>query len=388
MHARSETAWIGTGHVWRSRTFAEDGTWILNYSEWVGDKQDIMFATSPDLLEWTKVDDGLRFAQDKRWYKEKGRWDCIDVVSGDDGYLYGYFTATPDPAKVKYQHCGFGFARSRDGIRWEALPPVPGDMNGEFGGIQKIGDKYYITMSEGRVGVGGSPHGPFWAQKKNHNIYGGNIYFPRFFHSAPDGPLMNHFYKDGPVYAAPLKSIDIDSEGIMRLVWWPGNEKLKVVEVPVKKRLASGPIQWLEDQLDVNQTTVIEGTVKLPEPDETVVAVRGIVVDQGNGTAECILFESKRTQAGEVRYDVMPMKTILRQTANRDLEFGRQQKFRIVLNRDMTEVYVNDYLTVLARIRNTGHIGLLTEDDTNALEDLRIWRSANEGERPKPAIAF
>jgi hypothetical protein len=118
------TVWMGTGHLWKSPFFATDSTWISNYSEWHRDqdKQDIMFATSKNLTDWQKVDETLRFTQDTRWYKEKGRWDCIDVMEGDDGFLYGYYTADPDSAKVDYEYCGFGFARSRDGVSWEALP--------------------------------------------------------------------------------------------------------------------------------------------------------------------------------------------------------------------------------------------------------------------------
>ncbi|MEI6785349.1 MAG: LamG-like jellyroll fold domain-containing protein, partial [Verrucomicrobiota bacterium] len=377
---RPRTAWIGTGHVWKAPTFEQTGLWILNYSEWVGDKQDIMFATSPDLVRWTKVEEGLRFVQDTRWYKEKGRWDCIDAVQGDDGWLYGYFTADPDPAKVNYPHCGFGFARSKDGLRWEAQPPVRGDMNGEFGGVQKIGDRYYITLSEGRIGVGDSPKGPFVGQKKNHNVFGGSIYFPRFFHTAPGGPLMNHFYTAGPIYAGPLKAIDIDHEGILRLVWWPGNEKLKAAVTPGKVRAPQGPVRWLEDTIDVNQTTVIEGTVRVPGPGQPGPALRGLLINQGNDTAECVSFEQTQTLFGEVQLDAQPMKLTPRQSANRDLDFGRDQKFRILLHRDMMEVYVNDYLTILVRVRNTGRLGLLAGDDPNSIRDIRIWRSANEGE--------
>ena len=379
---RPQTTWIGTGHVWKSPAFDTDGQWILNYSEWVGDKQDIMFATSPDLLHWTKADESRRFVQDTRWYKEKGRWDCIDAVPGDDGWLYGYFTADPDPDKVNYPHCGFGFARSKDGLHWEAQPPVPGSMHGEFGGIQKIGDRYYITMSEGRVGVGPSPQGPFVGQTKNHNVFGGSIYFPRFFHTAPQGPLMNHFYTGGPVYAAPLKAIEIDREGILRLVWWPGNEKLKAARIPVTLDAPQGPIQWLEDPIDVNQTTVIEGTVRLPDPGQPGSALRGLVINQGNDTAECVCFEQTRTLFGEVQLDCRPLELTTRQTASRDVDFGREQRFRILLNRDMLEVYVNDYLTILARVNNTGRFGLLGGEDPRGIESTHFWRSANESDRP------
>ena len=409
---RPGTQWIGTGHIWKSPAFAQDGRWILNYSEWFGKRQDIMFATSPDLLHWTKVEESLRFVQDARWYKQDGRLDCIDVVEGEDGWLYGYFTADPDPAKVNYRHCGFGFARSKDGLRWEALPPVPGDMNGEFGGIQQIGNRYYITLYGGNIGVGDSPKGPFVGQKKNHTILGGQTYFPRFFHTAPGGLLMNHFYNARKeIYAAPLKAVKIDEEGILRLVWWPGNEKLKAAGIPVRMRPAHGPVQWIEDTIDVNQTTVIEGTVQVPAaglpgaalsfpeppwdfvngvrlapPGQPAPLPRGLLLNQGNDTAQCISFEQAQTLLGDVQLDSQPVKWTLRQSVNRDMDFGREQKFRIVLNRDMMEVYVNDSVTLLARVKNTGHIGVLTGDDPNSIRDLRIWRSANESEAPKSPI--
>jgi hypothetical protein len=380
---RPQTTWVGTGHVWKSPDFATNGQWVLNYSECMTDnKQDIMFATSPDLLHWTKVDESLRFVQDTRWYKARGRWDCIDAIPGDDGWLYGYFTADPEPAKVNYPHCGFGFARSKDGLRWEAQPPVPGNMTGEFGGIQKIGDKYYITVSEGRVAVAASPKGPFVGQLKNHNVFGGDIYFPRFFHTAPDGPLVNHFYTAGPIYAAPLKAINIDGEGILRLVWWPGNEKLKAAKLPATRCARQGVIQWLDASLDVNQTLVIEGTAHLPEAAPAAGALLGLLIDQGAAAAEGVSFERTRTLFGDVQLDAQPMSLSVRQTAQRDLDFGTRQRFRVLLNRDLMEVYVNDYLTLLARVKNTGRLGLLTGTAPGGIDDIRIWRSANASERP------
>ena len=373
---RPQTAWIGTGHVWKSPAFANDGQWILNYSECMGDnKQDIMFATSPDLLHWTKVAESLRFVQDTRWYQAAGRWDCIDAIAGDDGWLYGYFTADPDPAKVSYAHCGFGFARSSDGRSWEALPPVPGNMTGEFGGIQKIDGKYYITVSEGRVGVATSPMGPFIGQPKNSNVFGGDIYFPRFFHTAPDGPLMNHFYTGGPIYAAPLKAVNIDAEGILRLVWWPGNDKLKAAQLPVTLQAPQGAIQWLDTSFDVNQTLVIEGTANLPATGPAAGELFGLLLDQGNGTAQCVSLERTLTRFGEVSLNAQPLALSARQTANRDLDLGTRQHFRILLNRDMMEVYVNDYLTILARVKNTGRFGLLTGTAPGGIENLQVWRS-------------
>jgi hypothetical protein len=377
---RAGTTWIGTGHVWRSPDFRQNHTWILNFSEWVGDRQDIMFATSPDLLHWTKVEEKYRFVQDTRWYRQQGRWDCIDVVSADDDWLYGYFTADPDPEKVGDSRCGFGCARSRDGICWEALPPPRGDMNGEFGGIQRIGDRYFITMSEGRVGVGTSPEGPFLGQRRNPNMFGGDIYFPRFFHTAPDSPLVNHFYTNGLVYAAPLKAVDVDEEGVLRLMWWRGNEKLKAAEIPTRFNTSRGQVHWIDRPLDVNQTIVLEGSVHLPKtiPDDQV--VRGLLIDQGNGRAECVSFGSKHTALGEIALLTRPIVMNARQAADRGIDFGSHQRFRAVLNRDMLEVYVNDYLTITARVRNTGRLGLLVGEDPKGIDQIHIWRSASPNE--------
>jgi hypothetical protein len=50
----------------------------------------------------------------------------------------------------------------------------------------------------------------------------------------------------------------------------------------------------------------------------------------------------------------------------------------------MMEVYVNDFLTILARVRNTGRLGLLTGTAPGGIEDIRIWRSANANDTGKP----
>jgi hypothetical protein len=195
---------------------------------------------------------------------------------------------------------------------------------------------------------------------------------------------MNHFYTGGPIYAAPLKAINIDGEGILRLVWWPGNDKLKVAKVSATLHAGQGAIQWLDATLDVNQTLVIEGTAHLPEATPAAGSLLGLLIDQGNEAAECVAFERTRTLFGDVQLDAQAMSLSIRQTANRDLDLGTRQRFRVLLNRDMMEVYVNDFLTILARVRNTGRLGLLTGTAPGGIEDIRIWRSANANDTGKP----
>jgi len=376
---RAGVEWMGTGHIWKAPDFDKTRRWVMNYSEWFGDKQDIMFVTSTDLLHWTKVDEKLRFVQDVRWYKEKGRWDCIDAIRRADGSLYGYFTADPDAAKVKYRPCGFGFAESKDGITWTALPPVEGDIGGEFGGIQKIGEKYFILISEGRVAVGDKPEGPFLAQKKNPNAFGQgcDIYFPRFFHTAPGGPLVNHFYTGGTVFAAPLKDVEIDREGILRLKWWKNNDKLKAK--PVEARLVAAgkgyasSLRMLDTKLDLSRTHVIEGTAGEVPLQAAGGGKHGIFFDQGNGQGRCLLLARDAVQFGEIKADGSGFK--VRQTSSRDMDFGAVLKFRLVIRGDMMELYVNDYLMNLKRVSCNGQIGFMGADDAGAFKNIMVWQS-------------
>jgi len=376
---RAGVTWMGTGHIWKAPDFDKTHRWVMNYSEWFGDKQDIMFVTSTDLLNWTKVDEKHRFVQDARWYKAKGRWDCIDAIQRPDGSLYGYFTADPDGAKVKYRPCGFGFAESKDGIAWTALPPVEGDISGEFGGIQKIGQKYYILISEGRVAVGDKPEGPFNTQKKNPNVFGAgcDIYFPRFFHTAPGGPLVNHFCTGGTVFAAPLKDVEIDSEGILRLKWWKNNDKLKAK--PLETKLVAGgkeyasSLRMLDTKLDLSQTHVIEGTVGQVPPQAAGGGKPGIYFDLGNGQGCCLRLARDTVQFGDIKADGSNFKVL--QTSRRDMDPGPVLKFRLVMKGDMMELYVNDYLMNLKRMNCNGQIGLIVADNAAAFKNIKIWQS-------------
>ncbi|MEI7901679.1 MAG: hypothetical protein WCK89_15610 [bacterium] len=376
--------WMGTGHIWKAPDFAKSHTWVINYSEHIGDKQDIRFVTSTNLLNWTKVDDKHHFVQDVRWYQEKGRWDCIDTLQRPDGSLYGYFTADPNPAKVNYKPCGFGFAESKDGLTWTALPPVEGDMGGEFGGIQQIGNKYFILISEGRVAIGDKPEGPFRAQKKNANAFGNgcDIYFPRFFHNAPGGPLVNHFYNNGfqesdAVYAAPLKAIDVDREGILRLTWWPNNDALKAK--PVETRLVAAGTEYassfrmLDKKLDLRRTHVIEGTLeKVPLTAEGD-GSPGIYFDLGNGQGRCLLLAREAVQFGEMKADGSGFKVL--QTSTRDMDSGAVLKFRVVIRGDMMELYVNDYLMNLKRMKCNGQIGFIGAVNEAGFKNVKVWES-------------
>ena len=366
---RAGTTWMGTGHIIEAPDFISQPSWIMNYSEWFGDKQDIMFATSTDLIHWTKVADSYRFIQDGRWYQPKGRWDCIDCVKKDDGSYYGYFTADPIAGKSDVPVCGFGFAESKDGLHWIALPPVPGNISGEFGGIQKIGNKYFITVSEGRIAVSEKPEGPFLAQKKNSNMFGKgcDIYFPRFFHNPPvnetnggNGVLVNHFYTGSDhVYSSPLKAVEIDGEGILRLKWWEKNNLLKDQKLTLSRERnenPSGPVTFFKENFDTNQVGVVETDFNI-DPEYNVKSLDGFYFDTGKDSGYFIIFNQKQTLFGTMNLDGSDLKTTVK--IDRDLIFPANSKARLVFKKDMVEAYLNDYLVMLKRITWSGKLGII-----------------------------
>jgi len=280
---------------------------------------------------------------------------------------------------------GHELATSEDGVHWKEqgvmIKPRAGVTWMGTGHIWKSPDfakthQWVMNYSEW---FGDKPQGPFLGQKKNHNVFGKgcNIYFPRFFHNAPGGPLVNHFYTGGTVFAAPLKAIEIDREGVLRLKWWKNNNRLKAK--PVKTRLVAAGAAYpssprmLDKKLDLSRTNVIEGTVgELPlrAPDG---GKYGIFFDHGNGQGQCLLLARDAVQFGEIKADGGNLK--IQQTSSRDMEFGPTVTFRLVIKLDMMELYINDYLMNLKRVKCNGQVGFMGADDEGAFKNIKVWQS-------------
>ena len=382
---------MGSGHIWKSPNFARDRTWIMNYSEFFGEGedywshvphfcgQDILFLTSTDLLHWTKVDDAFRFGVDGRWYKEKGRWDSMDVLPRPDGSLYAYFTAEPVPEKLNYKACyAVGFAQSADGLKWEALAPLPGETHGELGGIEKIESRYYMTVGAGEIFVADKPEGPFLRQKKNPNLLADSAaYYSRFFHTAPGGPLVHSFYMQGVSYSAPFKAVDIDAEGILRLTWWKGNDKLKEREVSASfaaESTGSPFVRFLQPTLNLNAAWVVEASLTLPEDNTPT----GFYLDSGDGAGQVVLFTRQGTTFGSVALDGSGRTDGALLT--RDLDWGPEVKVRLLMKKDIIEIYVNEYLMNSKRMKCNGRIGVVGRADPAAARDIKVWTEKPRGE--------
>ncbi len=361
---RKDTTWMGTGSTWKSPRYDKDGKFFMNFSEWRGPRQTIFFAESTDLLHWRRLGDECEFQQDTRWYQPKGRWDCIYTIPRPGGGLFGYWTATPKPETGGR----FGFGRTLDGVKWEALKPpeTPGVGGGEAGAVEKIGEKYYMMFGHHPIMetlIADRPQGPFHPAKKNRLLLSGHTYFSRFF-PAPDGVLVNHhaIARSGPVHFGSLKSTVLDDEGTLRLGWWKGNEKMKgqAVDVKVLPAAPSGnmPMAMIKDPLNTDKGVILEGMLALPKTEGSLRS--GLYVECAKDSGSAILVASDGTvELGPVNVDGTGFKAEKR--VDREMSFGKPAAFRLLLKGSLLEFYLDDILIECFSLPGdaTGRVGFI-----------------------------
>jgi len=383
--------WLGTGSTWRSPAFERDGRYLLNFSEWRGDRQTIFFAESRDLREWKRLGPEFEFVQDPRWYEPAGRWDCIYTIAREGGGLYGYWTANP------IGFVGFGFGESDDGAHWRALPPPriawgdrPPMGNCEVGAVEKIGGLYRLMLGSWNYDgynagmwsfVAERPDGPFRPAARNYCLLAtrgrADTYFARFF-PTPDGVLVNHHSvaRDGRVWFAPLKAAVVDTEGTLRLAWWPGNERLKRRRVPL--RLPRGqtgdraPL-WLTGTLPADEGIVIEGLVGVPE--DAAEEGMGLRIPSVEGGSMDVRVRAR----GVTEFGPSPAAAaafVPEQRVDREMRVGPEARFRLLIKGPLMEFYLEDVLIGCFSLPSeaSGRLALLPDAGGRVARDVRAWR--------------
>ena len=208
---------------------------------------------------------------------------------------------------------------------------------------------------------------------------GCDIYFPRFFHNPPidktlknNGVLVNHFYtgKD-TIFSAPLKAVDIDKEGILRLKWWEQNNLLKDKRFNLsldKNSSSSETVQFFSETFSTNDVGVVESNIKLTY-DEYEKSPVGFYFNIGNDSGYVLLLNRKETAFGTMNSNGYNLKITVK--INRDIDFNENSTVRLVFKRDMMEAYLDDYLVMLKRIKWTGKLGII--EQKNELSNIRSW---------------
>ena len=370
--------WLGTGSTWKSPAFDEDRKFYMNFSEEIGKRQNIYFAESKDLLNWTRLKgEEYRFVQDERWYKRNGRWDCIWAIPKPGGGLYGYWTASPHSQNSK-----FGFGESKDGLHWKALaPPKVSGVNrehAEVGAVEKIGNKYYMLLGNYPpymvTLVADQPEGPFHKAKKNFNVLTGHTYFCRFFPHPKEGMLVCHFTRarNNQVSFAPIKDVRIDNEGTLRLGWWKGNEKMKHLSIKLEKPAdPSKAIALLGHSFDVKRGSILEGSLRLPKDKDAQRS--GLYIECLNNRGAAVLVDSAGVaELGPMQAHGTGFKAEKR--IDREMKFGAPTRFRLLVKGSLMEFYLDDILIESFALPGnaTGRIGLINALDT--MGTLKAWR--------------
>jgi len=130
----------------------------------------------------------------------------------------------------------------------------------------------------------------------------------------------------------------------------------------------------LDKKLDLSRTHVIEGTVGELSLRAPGGGKYGIFFDHGDGHGQCLLLARDAVQFGEIKADGSDLK--IQQTSSRDMEFGPTVTFRLVIKLDMMELYINDYLMNLKRVKCSGQVGFMGADDEGAFKNIKVWQSS------------
>jgi hypothetical protein len=380
---------MGSCGVWESKS-DELPRFLMNLMEFRTGRGKVMFTLgSEDLIHWKDLGEEYTFGPDSRWYEEKGRWVGISAVPDPEAGYYGYWTGTPKEGEHKL----FGFGRSKDGATWEMLPPPevvdmgPGWLR-ELGGAVKIGEKYYVMLciyqGEMTVAAGDRPEGPFRLQDKNERFLFGQTHFARFTSGTAE-PLVAHHVM-GPTgldtppicYFAPLKRAVGDQEGILRLAYWEGNDRLKTrpvkIELPGAPEMKKDRLVMLGNDFDVDQGLILEGSFQGLKGGRFLALNQGLYVENapGSGTALMILPHGV-AQIGAMTADgkIFRMESFV----NRMERYGINPRFRLLLRNSQLEFYVNDrFIQSCSMPGNaTGRIGIIHNGDPETVGELKAW---------------
>lgn len=342
---------------------------------------------SDDLIHWQRLDARHDFLRDTRWYEPGGRWVGISVIPHPEGGYYGYWSAV---AKAGTQGL-FGFGRSKNGLDWEALPPPATEglaLGGvrELGGASIIGGKVYLLYCAGQgemtAFIGDKPEGPFRIQEKNARLLFGHTHFARFAQSADgSGPLVVH-HLIGPTGLdtsprasfAPIKRAIVDKEGILRLAYWEGNDRLKTKPVPVQLAArAKGRMRMFANCFETQPGLILEGRFAKSKGTRFLSLNQGLYIETSPGRGVGILVSGGLVRLGTIRGDATAFR--MDSFINRQWSPGPQPRFRLLLRGDLIEFYLNDHLMQSYALPEpaTGKLGLIHNGDPDCIDRLQAW---------------
>ena len=286
--------------------------------------------------------------------------------------------------------------------------------------------------------VADEPAGPFRPDVEAYRLCGSATETASWlanFCRTPDGLLATNSIAHacpGPnVWFAPMKRAIVDAGGHLRLHYWEGNDGVKGVSVELAldecdlvhpqavsehrswtrtdhgllvqakreafSRLADGPfsVLMLPELLDVGHGAVIEGMMCLEDTlaDDAIKthmppSAAGFYVEHAPGSGTAALFEtSGLTRIARLAYSDAGVELSGEDVTGpgcatvRGMSPRKACSFRLLLRRDMMEIYLDDRLaqTYYVASERTGRVGLVVQNGICSFEDLNIWEMNLEG---------
>jgi hypothetical protein len=253
-----------------------------------------------------------------------------------------------------------------------------------------IDGKYYLlfctSQGEMQVLVGDHPEGPFRVQEKNVRFLFGQTHFARFA-SGTDQPLVVHHLMapsgldtQPDCYLAPIKAVDIDEEGIMRLAYWKGNDGLKSREVEFsiskQEQNTNERLVMFERRFDTRYGLVLEGCFRDMKRGRFLSLDQGLYIetDAVSNTGVGIFIKPFGiTQIGTMKGDASGFR--MDSFINRQVSYGTNPHFRLLLRGSLFELYINDLLVQSYSMPAdaTGRIGFIHNGNPESAGRFRAW---------------
>lgn len=224
------------------------------------------------------------------------------------------------------------------------------------------------------------------------------------------------------VWFAPVRKAVVDARGHLRMGYWPGNEALKGAPIPLdlgrcrqihpaapKERHTvqaagsraelqdarglfdrhggGGTIALLDNTFDLERGFILEGRLTLRdtsegEPTHRIPVSGGFYFEDAAGHGKAILLETY----GITRIDRVDLREGRLACAREDTTGpgcatvggaveGRRHAFRLLVRRDMFELYLDDQLvqSFLIAPHSSGRVGFVVEDGACVVEDVKAW---------------
>jgi len=181
-------------------------------------------------------------------------------------------------------------------------------------------------------------------------------------------------------YMVPIKRALVDNEGILRLAYWEGNEKLKGEAVDVKTPALESSPALLKPTFDVNRGFILEGTIQVPN--QKCGRLPGIYLESGEERPTVIRVVSQGvSEIGTVKPDGSDFQPRKAQAVwcgpaqiDREMKFGPTAHFRILVRHGMLEFYLDDTLFHIHSLTKpaTGKIGIV--GPAGSVSKLKAWQ--------------